>query len=229
MASTCKASISSSYTTQVHTAFQKFCEDRPIAERATVDDILYAGNLGANGDYGCNLMLVDDSIANQYQYIINMTNSASKSQACVCWLKIGPNGGVGGFFLGNEVLDFTLPPGGHSVLAADQNTIGGCTCSLGAAVQLTGIKQFASTWLEFEMATKHDGWSGADASCLVAAKSGLDIPGLQVCSQYNVCSTVYAGVTGDNAYLQGMEDVDGIGIVQQPGEVRLRAIFGYQT
>lgn len=219
-----------SHQSSVHTTFQDFCSNRRGIKRATLDDIMYAGNLGAKNSYGCNLMLVDDSIAERYRYTINMTNSAPVSQSCVCWLKIGPDGGVNGFQHGNQVLNFTLPLAGHRVLAADENTIGGCTCSQGV-IPLNSNKQFGSTWLEFALGVQgpegaNGGWSAADASCIVSAAAGLNIPGLQVCSQ-GVCSTIHPGGTGDNAYLKGMEDLNGIGINQPPGEVRMTANFGY--
>ncbi|KAL7939975.1 hypothetical protein V8C42DRAFT_338968 [Trichoderma barbatum] len=93
---------------------------------------------------------------------------------------------------------------------------------------MTPFGQFASTWLEFDIGNnRNKGWSGADASCLVPALYEMDIPGLQVCGQGN-CSTVYPGGSGQNAYLKGMEEDDGVGIVVPSGSVRLTATFGYK-
>lgn len=213
----------------VHKEFQPFCKGGPGVKRATASEIAYAGNLGSPNHYGCNLILVDDIIADRYRYTINMTNAAAVAQSCVCWLKIGPHGGLSGFFKGNEVLSFAIPTEGHQVLAVDGDSQGGCTCSSGA-IQVTSFGQFGGTWLEFDMGSKpNHGCSGADASCLVSASNGLEIPGLRVCSEPNgVCSTIHAGGTGENAYLQGMEFQDGIGINLSAREVRLTATFGYQ-
>ena len=214
-----------SQPSMVRTTFQNFCSGQQVAKRGTLAEIRYAGNTGLENNYGCNLMLVDDSIAHQYRYTINMTNSASTSQSCVCWLKVGPSGKVNGFTKGNQVLDFTLPLRGHRILATAEDTIGGCSCSQGA-MKLSPNNLFGSTWLEFTLGPKF-GLSAADASCIVAAQSGFDIAGLQVCSP-ETCSTVQPGGSGENAYLAGMEHLDGIGVTIPPGKVRLTAVFGYQ-
>src|SRR5687767_687439 len=66
------------------------------SKRATVADILYKGNVGVPGKYGCNMMLVDEEIAEFYDHLIEFVNGAGQDQRCVCWLKIGPDGKVNG-------------------------------------------------------------------------------------------------------------------------------------
>lgn len=214
-------------TASVQSAFMEFCRDgHSSSERATQDEIAYKGNTRTETNYGCNMMLVRDSIASLYDHTVNLTNASTQDRQCVCWLKIGPDGGVNGFFEGNQVLSFDLPAMESRVLAVDDDTQGGCACDVGG-VATTPIGQFASTWLEFDVGNRlNGGWSGADASCLVAAANGMDIPGLQVCGRGG-CSTIYPGGAGQNAYLRGMEDDDGVGIAIPAGSVRLTAAFGY--
>lgn len=196
-------------------------------KRATAAEIAYTGNLGAPGKYGCNLMMVDNGVADEYKYTTTFTNDLDEDQVCACFLKIGPKGLIDGFFAGNEALTFNLPAGGKRVLAADENTQGGCACGSGS-VPLTSHGGFASTWLEFDFGnTSNDGWSGADASCLVSAAYGLDIPGLNVCG-HGTCSTINPGGTGTNAFLGGMEALDGLGLNIPAGKARLNVAVGYQ-
>lgn len=217
-ASSSSSSGSGSYT--------PFCGGK-TRKRATAAEIAYKGNVGTDGDYGCNLMMVDNDVADKYEHTVTFTNSAKEDQTCVCWLKIGADDGINGFFKGNEVLSFDLPTSGKKVLAVDDDSQGGCACGAGS-VPTTSFGEYAATWLEFDMAnTSNDGWSGADASCLVAAALGLEIPGLKVCG-HGTCSTINPGGTGTNAYLGGMEAEDGIGLNLAAGQVRLTVEVGYQ-
>lgn len=205
-----------------------FCggNSKRLIQRATDAEISYKGNVGVQGKYGCNLMVVDNDVADKYKYTTTFKNAAGDDQKCVCFLKIGPDNGINGFFNGNQALDFDLPAGGEKVVAADENTQGGCACGSGK-VPLTTDGQFASTWVEFDFGNEsNDYWSGADASCLVSAAHGLDIPGLNVCGHGN-CSTIYPGGTGKNAFLGGMEALDGLGLNLPAGEARLEVTVGY--
>lgn len=196
-------------------------------KRATIADIFYKGNIGTADNYGCNLMLVDADVKDEYQHLTTFKNAASKTQECACFNKIGPtNDEVNGFFNGKEALKFKIGPGEEKYLAADDNTQGGCSCGTGS-VALTNWGEFADTWLEFDFKSDiNDGWSGADASCLVAAAENMDIQGMKVCG-HDTCSTIYPGGTGENAYLGGMEAEDGIGLNIAPGKVRLDVTIGY--
>lgn len=206
--------------------YTEFCSDDSKRKRAELADIMYAGNVGSDGSYGCNLMLAQSSVAKEYKYKIELENVSGSEQECVCFLKIGPTGGVNGFFNGNEALKFTIPAGETQWVVADDNTQGGCACDKGS-VPLTSFGEFASTWLEFDVGnSKNNGWSGADASCLVSAASGLDIPGLNVCG-HGTCSTINPGGTGKNAFLGGMEALDGLGLNIPAGEVHISAQIGY--
>ena len=201
--------------------------DEGIDERASGGDIGYHGNTGVKGMYGCNLMMVDPSIASLYDYTATFTNTRNVAQECICWDKIGPDGGINGFFNGNQALKFTLPAKGkgNKVLAIDKDSQGGCACDA-PHVPLTPYGQFASTWLEFDMGSKpNKGWSGADASALVPAAYKMKVTPLKVCDR-GICSEIYSNGKGKNAYTAGMEGVDGVGLNLTPGKVRLAVTVG---
>ncbi|KAF7544884.1 hypothetical protein G7Z17_g9607 [Cylindrodendrum hubeiense] len=208
--------------------YVEFCGGS-TSKRATLAEIAYKGNTGTDDDYGCNMMVVSSSIADQYEYTATFKNDVAKSQACVCFNKIGPDGGINGFFSGNEAISFTLPASGTKVVAFEANSQGGCVCTVGDTVATTDIGQFAGTWLEFDMAnSSNDDWSGADASCLVSSiypKLEAIIPPLKVCGS-GTCSTILSGGDGTNAYLKGMEAADGVGLNLAAGKVRLTITVG---
>ncbi|KAH6989330.1 hypothetical protein BKA56DRAFT_252704 [Ilyonectria sp. MPI-CAGE-AT-0026] len=205
--------------------YVEFCSGS-TAKRATLAEIAYKGNTGTEDDYGCNMMTVKESIASLYKYTATFNNDVAKDQACVCFNKIGEDGGINGFWSGNEAISFTLPASGTKVVAFEANSQGGCACSVGTAVELTDAGQFASTWLEFDFGnTSNDDWSGADASCLVSAANSKYIPALKVCGS-GTCSTIYSGGKGENAYLGGMEAEDGVGLNLAAGKVRLTLTVG---
>lgn len=194
-------------------------------KRATAEEIAYKGNTGTSDNYGCNIMTVSKSVASQYKYTATFNNAVSEEQSCVCFNKIGPDGGINGFWKGNQAISFTLPADGSEIVAFEANSQGGCVCGVGE-VPTTTIGQFAGTWLEFDFGNEsNDNWSGADASCLVSAANGLDIPALEVCG-HGTCSTIETGGTGTNAYLGGMEAEDGVGLNLAAGKVRLTITVG---
>jgi len=208
--------------------FVEFCAGQSQAKRATAEEIAYKGNVGTPDSYGCNLMLVEQAIADKYQYTITFQNKGGKTQICNCWNKIGPDGDVNGFFFGNQALSFNLTVGATQVLAVDTNSQGACACCSIGSVSLTSIGEFACPWTEFDFGdSSNGGWNGADASCLVAAANDLEIAGLQVCGS-GTCSTINPGGTGTNAYLGGMEAQDGVGLNIPPGKVSLTVAVDYQ-
>lgn len=201
-----------------------FCSGS-TSKRATAEEIAYKGNTGASDNYGCNIMTVSKSVASQYKYTATFNNAVSKDQSCVCFNKIGPDGGINGFWKGNQAISFTLPADGSKVVAFEANSQGGCVCGVGE-VPTTSIGQFAGSWLEFDFGNEsNDNWSGADASCLVSAANSLDIPALKVCSG-TTCSTIETGGTGENAYLGGMEAEDGVGLNLPAGKAHLTITVG---
>lgn len=201
--------------------FKPFCGGK--SKRATMANIMYKGNVGVPGNYGCNLMLVDNSIASQYPYKITVSNRTPKKQSCKKWLKVGPDGGINGFFQGNEVGSFDIPAGGQQVIAVDKDSQGGLTCDFGGVPTRDGI--FVSTWIEFDLASSvNKGWSGADASELVPSDKGVKSTGAKVCFQ-GKCSYINRGGGGANAYFAGTHAEDGIGLNIPPGNVNLEVEF----
>jgi hypothetical protein len=194
-----------------------FCSG--ASKRATDAEVAYVGNVGSGASYGCNMMMVDNSIADMYDYRSVFTNVGGSNQACSCWLKIDANGDISGFTKGHQVLDFTLAPGETKTMVADANTQGSCACQANE-IDTTIYGAFGSSWYEFDAEnTSNEGWSGADASCILSAKFNMFIPGMKICSETSEspCSIIYPGGTGDNAFLGGDEYKDGLGINQTPG------------
>ncbi|PHH79385.1 hypothetical protein CDD80_4944 [Ophiocordyceps camponoti-rufipedis] len=214
-------------------SYEDFCTGSK-SKRATNLQVATAGNLGGPGDmYGCNLKLIQSNIADKYNNTVRFDNAGDNTQACVCWLKIGPDRvSVNGFFKDNKVLSFNIPPKGQQYLAVQEDSKGGCSCYKDQ-VPLTVNGQFAGTWLEFDMASRaNGGCSGADASSLVAHSSNMDVPGLKVCEDKNLkddsCSIIYAGGKGNKlSYPGGTENADGLSVNLQPGPARFIATVDY--
>lgn len=208
-------------------SYTEFCGGKKRSiKRATLAEIAYKGNTGTADNYGCNYQLVKSNVAEEYKYLATIKNVDSSEYECVAYNKIGPDGGINGFFNGNEALRFKIPAGGVQHLAADENTQGGVICDKGG-IPLTDFGEFASTWAEFDFGNESNGgWSGADSSCLVSAALGLDIPGLEICG-HDTCSTIFPGGEGVNAFLAGMEALDGLGLNIVPGKARLDITFGF--
>jgi hypothetical protein len=97
----------------------------------------------------------------------------------------------------------------------------------GTSVPKTSYGQYAGVWFEFDFGNpSNGGWSGADCSSLVASSAGMPVPGCQVCCG-GVCSTINPGGSGTNAFLAGMEAVDGLGCNLPPGSQHLQANVGF--
>jgi hypothetical protein len=193
-------------------------------KRATLGQIMYKGNTGCSG-YGSNIKMVKSTIADRYQYTVKVVSSGAAMQ-CKVWNKIGRDGGINGFFSGNEAVTFDLPAGGIQYLAFDHNSQTGMTCGEGG-VPLTSFGQFNGPWAEFDMGNESNGgWSGFDASQLVAGAMGGAMKKLDLClTDGTVCSKLFEGGGGDNAFLPGDEAKDGIGGNIPPGSMHLVATF----
>ncbi|KAL1890123.1 hypothetical protein Sste5346_008416 [Sporothrix stenoceras] len=194
-------------------------------KRATAAEIAYAGNTGCDG-YGSNIKLVQSNIADKYTYGVKAVNSASETMQCQVWNKIGADGGINGFFSGNQALTFTIPAGSSQHVVFDTNTQGGMCCQTGS-VSLTSVGEFLCPWLEFDFGdSANSGWSGFDASALVAGTVGGPYGALEACTADGAtCSTLNAGGGGTNAYLPGDEALDGVGGNLAPGTVSLVATW----
>lgn len=206
--------------------YEPFCGGAK-AKRVTAAQVAYKGNVGIAGSYGCNIKLIEASVADKYKYTARLKGGDSK-YTCAVWLKIGPDGLINGFFSGKEVHTFTIPAGGEQWLAFDEDTQGGFGCSKGDAVETTSFGEFVCPWTEYDFGnTSNKGWSGFDASQLVAGSAGATMHGLKVCGK-GTCSTLYQGGGGDNAYLPGMEAADGIGGNIPAGPLSLEVDIAFQ-
>jgi hypothetical protein len=210
-------------------SYTPFCQGGN-GKRATAAEIAYKGNVGSGGQYGCNIMAVQNHLVSKYEYTMVFNNAGGDAE-CACWNKIGPDGGINGFFNGNEAMKFSLPAGGKQTVAVDSNSQIGCTCGEGS-LPLTPIGQFAGTWIEGDVGNlSNGGWSGWDASSLVAAAAGMEIPGLNVCgtgAQAGTCSSIFPGGSGKNAFIAGTAAMDGLGLNCPPGGQSVIVTVGYQ-
>lgn len=204
-------------------AFVPFCGGAK-SKRATLADIASTGNVGVAGNWGCNIMAVDHSIASKYDYTSVYTNVADVPYQVACGNKIGPTGLIDGFW--HSALTFTLAPGEAKTVAIDANSQGFCAFAPNS-VPKTSFGEWAGTWVEFDLGSdRNSGWSGADCSSLVSASQNLDVPGCQVCYS-GTCSTIYPGGEGDNAFIAGTADKDGLGLNIPAGPVQLQVKVGY--
>ncbi|KUI54672.1 Allergen Asp f 4 [Cytospora mali] len=182
------------------TTFADYCSSSALRKRATTAEIFYTGNTGDDDDYGCNIMpLANSDLASQYNNTVKFI-SGSSDQYCLVWNKMGKDGGVNGFFLGNTVTGFTVPAGGEHLTDV-------LTTSYGA---------IGMTWVEWDAENESNGGaSGADASCIVAQDAGLTVNGMAVCleSDSSDCSSISADATTViNAYTKDLAAADGIGL-----------------
>ncbi|UNI20440.1 hypothetical protein JDV02_006527 [Purpureocillium takamizusanense] len=188
-------------------------------KRATVEQIAYKGNVGGTGSqYGCNMMLVSLDIMDKYDYRNTFVETQGKDQKCACWNKIGPEGLINGFFANANpnALKFDLPANSKQGVVFDKNSQGACACGVG---ELTSTKNgmFGGTWFEFDFGNESNNeWSGGDASCLTAFDEKSPITAMTVSGgpcdgSSHTESIVNSDGTGSNAFLGGMNKMDGIG------------------
>ncbi|SPO05132.1 uncharacterized protein DNG_07818 [Cephalotrichum gorgonifer] len=193
-----------------------FCNGESYRKRATSYDISYTGNTGTPGNWGCNIMQVDCSTVDLYDYAAKFkgAGSSSTSYACSAFNKIGPEGKIDGFWF--SALDFNVKGGETVCLAFDTDSQGGVACGAGS-VPKTSNGQLSGTWAEFDFGSgKNGGQSGADVSTIVAdADDGsrgiiamtIDAPGKGTCSKLSLTNPS----SSFEVYRGGMEDEDGVG------------------
>lgn len=200
----------------VFTSFTELCS--AAKKRATLDQIKYAGNTGSSTDYGCNkVLLANSDLANEYNNTAKFFG-ASEDLYCLVWNKIGEDGGINGFF-GADATTFTLAAGSEQYVAFDKNSQGGGACFKGTSesdVEKTTYGAIAGTWAEWDFENEsNDGWSGYDASAIVAQAAGLAVTGMEICAENApdaLCSTITSGGSSfTNAYRAVDADADGIG------------------
>lgn len=198
------------------TSFTDLCS--AAKKRATLDQIKYAGNTGSSTDYGCNkVLLANSDLANEYNNTAKFFGGSSDLY-CLIWNKIGADGGINGFF-GAEATTFKLAAGSEQYVAFDKNSQGGGACFKGSSeddVEKTTYGAIAGTWAEWDFENdSNNGWSGYDASAIVAQAAGLAVTGMEICAENApdaLCSTIGSGGSSFvNAYRAVDADADGIG------------------
>ncbi|KAH8755652.1 allergen Asp F4-like protein [Diaporthe sp. PMI_573] len=198
------------------TTFTDLCS--AAKKRATLDQIKYAGNVGSSTDYGCNkVLLANSDLASDYNNTAKFFG-ATEDLYCLVWNKIGEDGGINGFF-GADATTFKLPAGSEQYVAFDKNSQGGGACFKGASeddVEKTVYGAIAGTWAEWDFENdSNQGWSGYDASAIVAQAAGLAVSGMEICAENApdaLCSTITSGgASFVNAYRAVDADADGIG------------------
>lgn len=200
----------------VFTSFTDLCS--AAKKRATLDQIKYAGNTGSSTDYGCNkVLLANSDLASEYNNTAKFIG-ASEDLYCLVWNKIGEDGGINGFF-GLDATTFKLAAGSEQYVAFDKNSQGGGACFKGTSesdVTKTSYGAIAGTWAEWDFENEsNNGWSGYDASAIVAQAAGLAVNGMEICAENApdaACSTITSGgASFTNAYRAVDADADGIG------------------
>ncbi|KKF92681.1 Allergen Asp f 4 [Ceratocystis platani] len=206
------AKVSSALTPASSGTAKEFCAGSSSKKRATLADITYKGNTGSSSDWGCNIMEVDCGTISLYSYTaVVTTTDADQEYTCAHWNKIGPTGEVNGFW--TSALTFTISTGEKKCFAFDTNTQGGMACSAGSAVQTTSYGQLAGTWAEYDFGSDtNSGNSGSDVSVLVAQAYSQKFIGMSISNPSGtLCSWVKSDATNFQAYMKGMEDLDGVG------------------
>lgn len=195
--------------------------------RETPDTNTYVGNVG--DPWGSNIILVDEALADQYKYTIKFVGSShmTDSYTVVLWNKIGPDGGMTGWY-GNSAASFSLAPGATQFVAFDENTQGGFGAAPGGSLPKDQWGGYDSTWGEFDFGdAKNNAWSGFDVSIIQAQSASAPVQGLRICDVTNgdgVCSTITTNAGRvDNAYTVNEAPIGGIGGNLPAGKVRLEA------
>ncbi|KZL74546.1 allergen asp f 4 [Colletotrichum incanum] len=185
-----------------------FCNGKK-SKRATLAQIASVGNTGTEDNWGCNMQVIDESILSLYNYTTTFTAS-DQDYSCSCFNKIGPKGLIDGCWF--AAITFSVKEGQSKHVAFDTDSQGSCACGPGKEVPKTFIGQFAGTWLEFDWGSvANSGNSGADASVLVAGSQSLPYYGMKVDANGKTCSWVKSDGSNKEAYMPGMEALDGVG------------------
>lgn len=200
------------------------CQAGVQSKRATAYDIAGChGNLGAEGDYGCNIKEIEQGDVDSYKHVVTIENTSGQTQHCAAFLKLSKEGEPNGFFNGNQVLNVEIPAGSSQYIAVDEDSQGGIACGPGSDIPVhEGL--FVGTWAEFDFSSvKNNGWSGADASCLTAVQTETPITPMSITSPNvaNIVSSITAAGTGVNAFIGGTAAANGLGFNVPPGAFSL--------
>ena len=188
----------------------------------------YGGNVG--DPWGSNIILVPVTDAWQYNNVIQLQNVLTDPLTVVFWNKIGPDGGMNGWYQGNSALTFQLAPGELQYVAVDDNSRGAFSAAVGS-LPVDAQSGYDSTWGEFDFANAVNGnCNGYDVSMIQAQAGGnQNIMGMSICQAPNLdCSSITNGATQINqGYTQAQSYIGGIGGNLPPGPMRLVATLGF--
>jgi hypothetical protein len=213
----------SSITSNLATGFGK-------SVASTGSGIFKCGNTGE--PYGSSIIQIKEEDVPKYKYTIKLDGSKITQDYKVgAWNKCGPTGALDGFFLQTLPLEFDLPAGQTAYIAANDDVQGGLVANPGS-IPRTSYGAISGIWLEFDFGNSaNGGYSGFDASCIVAQNAGLasQLQGLSVClADGQQCSSIGNGCNViNNAYDAALADVGGVGGNVAPGPVSLVATLGW--
>ncbi|KAJ0418846.1 hypothetical protein BJY00DRAFT_287132 [Aspergillus carlsbadensis] len=194
---------------------------------STGSGISYTGNVGS--PWGSNIIEVDSSSASSYKYVIQITGSNTVDWFVSFWNKIGPDGGMNGWY-GHSAVNFTLAAGETRYVAFDEDSQGGWGAAEGTSLPTDEYGGYACTWGEFDFGSSiNDGWSGWDVSAIQAQNADLTVQGMRICTAAGEdCSTITTDAASVvNAYTAAEAAVDGIGGSVTEGAVRLAVEIDY--
>ncbi|OJJ35518.1 hypothetical protein ASPWEDRAFT_40721 [Aspergillus wentii DTO 134E9] len=192
-----------------------------------VNSIFFKGNVGS--PWGSNIIEVSPEKASQYKHVARFTGSNTDPWTVVFWNKIGPDGGLNGWY-GNSALKFTLEPGQEKFVAFDDDSQGGWGAAKGEDIPKDKYGAYACTWGEFDFGnSKNNGHSGWDVSAIIAQNAGLEVQGMNICDHLGgKCSTISSLAQKIiNAYTSALAGVDGLGGTISEGPVRLTVHVNY--
>lgn len=217
------------YTVSEYTAFADLA-CKTTSKRATLAEIAQVGNIGSSDCYGNNMVVVTDSaVAEQYENTVSFSGAA-EDMTCTYWNKIAKDGTIAGWYKdADSYYTFTLAAGETVYLAADNGTAGGASCfPASTGIEFDTYGAIGGTWLEYTFVDVTTGYSGWDASCIIAEDGGLTINGLEVCADDGTqCSSIGADLSSISAaFNSALAAADGLG-GQCEGPVKLAGNFGF--
>jgi hypothetical protein len=223
--------VASNPTSTSPSSPKAFCSSSSKHKRATDSQINYAGNLGTTGgcSWGSNWMAISEPDLGSFNYTITINNAGSEDMECICANKMGYDGKLDGSFAvsssSQSPLTFNVSPGSSAFVAVEPNTQGMIMCNPNT-VPTSSYGQYMGVWLEVDLAdTANSGWSGADISALAAQAGGqTSLPGGYVDTATGSGSPSWicpGGTPYKNAYVDGLQAVDGAGLNLPAGPVSL--------
>ncbi|RHZ71402.1 hypothetical protein CDV55_108294 [Aspergillus turcosus] len=194
---------------------------------ASGSGIFYKGNVGI--PWGSNIIEVAPENAKNYKHVAQFTGSNTDPWTVVFWNKIGPDGGLNGWY-GNSALTIHLQPGETKYVAFDENSQGGWGAAKGTELPKDQWGGYSCTWGEFDFDSGvNDGWSGWDVSAIQAENAGQEVQGMRICNHAGeLCSVITNGLSKViDAYTAALAAVDGIGGKVPAGPTRLMVDLDY--